>query len=332
MLEMKRAIDEAAPECPVVKQRPKSVYDESVAYTLYKPFTVHSLRPLSIRCISSIFFNFFYRQYQAVRLAGLVPVSKVDHPLDKRIPFVPSWVTIYLDFITFWVRMLGFLLRRFGHRAYPYVGDFLVSMGKLYAFAAETYRKNFSTTKRPFYIARPRFFLIHFVDPHLMCVPSLHVMVVIRTWTKFAAMLRSLGEAENYAAQIEEMKQGALAITQAILFVKQHSVNCIPAALYAMTCFDAELFPPEEAEAFAAMLFGPPPPFPSTGKLPRNYRVRPFASPRTALPADDVIEIKAHIISLYRRFLADKRTAGSAQTGQNWEKPLLNFLRQMPIK
>jgi hypothetical protein len=197
-------------------------------------------------------------------------------------------------------------------------------MGKLYAFAAEAYRKNFSTTDRPFYIARPRFFLIHLVDPHLMCVPSLHVMVAIHTWTKFAAMLRSLGEAENCAAQIEEMKRGALAITQAILFVKQHSVNCIPAALYAMTRFDAELFPPEAAEAFAGMLFEPPPPaFSQT--LFANYSVRPSAAPRTALPAQDIAEIKAHIIGMYRRFLAEGRTAE-----QSWKEPLLKFLRQMP--
>jgi hypothetical protein len=316
---MKRTVDE-----------PKSVYDESAAYTFYKTLTASSLRPQSIRCIFSIFYNFFYRQYKAAWLPGRAPVSRADHPLDKKIPFTPSWVTIYLDFVFFWIRMLTFLLRRFRHKAYAHVGDFLVSMGKLYAFAAETYRKNFSTTDRPFYIARPRFFLIHLMDPHLMCVPSLHVMVVIHTWTKFAAMLRSLGEAENCAAQIEEMKQGALAITQAVLFVKQHSVNCIPAALYAVTCFDPELFPPEEAEAFAAMLFGPPPPFPSTGRLPGNYRVRPCAAPRTALAAEDVIEIKAHIVSLYRRFLAERETTDSAEHG--WEKPLLNFLRQMPVK
>jgi hypothetical protein len=312
MLEMRQTINEL-----------KSVYDESVAYTFYKTFTVHSLRPLTIRCISSIFYNFFYRQHKAAWLPGRAPVSKVDHPLDRKIPFVPSWVTIYLDFVTFWIRMLSFLLRRFRHMAYAYVGDFLVSMGKLYAFAAETYRKNFSTTERPFYIARPRFFLIHLVDPHLMCVPSLHVMVVILTWAKFAAILRSLGEAENCAAQIEEMKRGALAITQAVLFVKQHSVNCIPAALYAMTCFDAELFPPEEAEVFTALLFEPPPVFSQTPLA--NYRAHPSAAPRTALPAQDIAEIKAHIIGMYRRFLAE-RTAE-----QSWKEPLLKFLRQMPF-
>jgi hypothetical protein len=309
---------------PTVKT-PTSVYDESAFYPFIKTMSVPSLRPVAIRCIARIFFNFFLRQYHAAWLRR-VPVSRVDHPLDLKVPFVPSWVTIYLDFIFFWFRMLTFLLRRYGRRVYTEAGNFIASMGRLYAFAAESYRKNFSTTDRPFYIARPRFFLIHLLDPHLMCIPSLHVMVVIHTYTKFANIVRSLGEADLLRAQIEEMKQGALAITQAILFVKQHSVNCIPAALYAMTCFDEKLFPPEDAEAFVALLFGKAPPVPSGARLPANYRVRPWASPRTTLPPGDIAEIKAHIVGLYRRFLVEGKNARS------WEKPLLDFMRPLPRK
>jgi hypothetical protein len=308
---------------PLVK-RAASVYDELFAmYPFFKTLCVPSLRPITLRCFVRIVYNFFLRQYHAAWLPGRVPVSRVDHPLDLKIPFVPSWVAIYLDFVFFWMRMLAFLLHRYGRRAYAEVGNFVASMGRLYAFAAESYRKNFSTTARPFYIARPRFFLIHLLDPHLMCIPSLHVMVVIMTYTRFAGILRSLGEADILQAQIEELKQGALAITQAILFVKQHSVNCIPAALYAMTCFDPKLFPPEEAEAFTGLLFGEAPP-PETGRVPANYKVRPCAAPRTRLPAEDAAEIKAHIVGLYRRFLAEGKTA------RNWEEPLLDFMRQMP--
>ena len=310
-----------------------SVYDESPAYPWYKTLTVPSMRPTTIRCIVRIFGNFFLRQYIAALLPGRVPVSRVDHPLDRKVPFTPSWVTIYLDFVFFWLRMLAFLLKRFGRRSFPEVRDFIETMGGLYAYACDSYKRNFSTTDRPFYIARPRFFLIHLLDPHLMCIPSLHVMVVIRTYTKFADILRSYGEAEKYAAQIEELKQGALAITQAVLFVKQHSVNCIPAALYGMTCFDERLFPPEEAEAFAALLFGEAPPAPAfAGNLPANYRVRPWAAPRTGLSAEDSAEIKAYIISLYRRFLAEGKNAEASGGGHTWEEPLLNFMRPMPRK
>jgi hypothetical protein len=304
----------------------KSVYDESASYAYIKTLFTPLLRPAVIRCVASIFFNFFFRQYRAALLPGRVPVSRVDHPLDLKIPFVPSWVTIYLDFITFWVRMLSFLLHRYGRRAFNDVREFIVSMGRLYAFAAEAYQKNFSTTDRPFYIARPRFFLIHLVDPHLMCIPSLHVMVVIHTWTKFAAIIRSMGDAEQLAPQIEEMKQGALAISQAILFVKQHSVNCVSAALYAITCYDPELFPPEEAEAFAGLLFGKTPKAEPASQITPNEKVRPSSAPRTRLSLADADEIKVYIVNLYRHFLAGRKTA------KTWDEPLLNFLRPLPRK
>jgi hypothetical protein len=302
-----------------------SVYDESPFYAFVKSISVSSLRPAVIRCVISIVYNFFLRQYRAALLPGRVPVSKVDHPLDLKIPFVPSWVTIYLDFVFFWIRMVGFLLHTYGRGAYDAAREFIVSMGRLYSFAAETYQKNLSTTDRPFYIARPRFFVIHLMDPHLMCVPSLHVMIVIWTYRKFAAILGSFNDAGRRAAQIEEMKQGALAITHAILFVKQHSVTCIAAALYAMTCFSGELFPPEEAESFVNLLFWETPPAPPSqiGRLPANYKTRPWAAPRTKIPAADALIIKTHIISLFRRFLEEGKTA------RKWEEPLLNFMKPM---
>nr|AGS51567.1 hypothetical protein [uncultured bacterium contig00004] len=296
-----------------------SVYSDTIYYALFKSFLNPVLRPFSLKGVPSIFYNFFYRQWKAAFLPGRAPVSSVDHPLDEKIPFVPSWVTIYLDFVCFWVRMLSFLLHRYGRRAFLLVGNFIESMGDLYAFAAEVYKRNFSTTKRPFYIARPRFFLIHLVDPHLMCIPSLHVMVVIRTCTMLSVIARELGEEEKLKDTILEMKQGALAITQAVLFVKQHSINCISAALYAMTCFSPDLFPPKEAEAFVEQLFSPAPP-PAAGV--KYSRVHPCAAPKTVIGEADKAEIKSHILTLYRQFLAEQKE------GAFWGDPLLNFLRK----
>jgi hypothetical protein len=296
-----------------------SVYDESPSYAFLKSFFVPSLRPAFCISVPSIFYNFFFRQYRAAVLPGRIPVNAVDHPLDEKIPFVPSWVTIYLDFIGFWVRMLSFLLRRYRRRAYAPVKDFILSIGKLYAYAADVYKKNLSTTKRPFYIARPRFFLIHLTDPHLMCIPSLHVMVVIRTYTGFAVIAKSLGESEELKEQVLEMKYGALAISRAILFVKQHSVNCIAASLYAMTCFDAVLFPPKEADAFTGLLFTPAPSF--GGSHGGNH---PSAAPNMLLPEADQAAIKSHILGLYRRFLSEREPAKS------WDEPLVNFMRSHP--
>jgi hypothetical protein len=225
----------------------------------------------------------------------------VDHPLDKKIPFSPKWVGIYLDFVAFWVRIIGFLLDHYRRGGIGPAADFIDSMGRLYGFAAEVYSKNLSTTERPRYFANLRFLLIHAADPHLMCIPSLHVMVVIRSYTKFRDIIRSFGDEQRLAPQIEEIFRGALAITEAILYVKQHSVNCIPAAMYAMTRFDGNLFPPQEAEAFVSRLF-------VQGESPA--------------PGDGET-IRSYILDLYGRFLKEGESKA-------WEEPLVQFLRSQP--
>ncbi|GHU60783.1 hypothetical protein FACS189445_1120 [Spirochaetia bacterium] len=253
-----------------------------------------------MRCIASIFNNFFLLQYRASLLPGRIPVTSVDHPLDEKVPFIPRWVDTYLDFVPFWIRILGFLLRRYGRRALQPAKDFLTDMGRLYRFAAEVYSKNMSTTRRPHYIARFRFFLIHLTDPHLMCIPSLHVMVMILSYTRFREILRSFGDEEALAPQIDAINSGAALITEAVLYVKQHSVNCVAAAMYAMRRFDPRLFPPAEAERFVSRL---------------------FAEPDGLTPADGQI-IRDHITALYRCFMED-----SLDPGEPWEAPLIRFLR-----
>jgi hypothetical protein len=281
----------------------EKIENESIPMTFIRVLGKPYLRTTALRCVASIFRNFFFLQYRSAFLPGRVPVTKVDHPLDKKIPFLPAKVSIYLDFVAFWVRTAGFLLRHCGRRALEPVRNFLETMGLLYAFAAEVYRKNLSTTERPFYIKRLKFLLIHALDPHLMCIPSLHVMIVIRTYTLFREMVKSLGEEKNFATQAEELRLGALAITEAVLYIKQHSVNCIPAAMYAMTMFDPGLFPPDEAERFASSLF-------LNAALPDKA---------------DAGEIREYIISLYRRFL------GHGKNNSNWTKPLLDFLNELPL-
>jgi hypothetical protein len=128
-------------------------------------------------------------------------------------------------------------------------------------------------------------------------------MVMIRSYTGLTAIVRELGDEEALALQLLEIRRGALAITEAVLYVKQHSVNCIAAAMYAMTRFDLS-FPPGEAEGFASGLF--------TGPGP--------------ISPEDRAAIRDHIIDLYRRFLNEGENAPS------WEEPLLRFLRAHPEK
>lgn len=275
--------------------------NESLPLTFIRVMSRPHLRGAALRCIAAIFRHFFFLQHWAAFLPGRIPVSQVDHPLDSKIPFLPGKVNIYLDFVSFWIRSIGFLLRNCGRRSHEQVRNFIETMGGLYKYAAEVYSKNLSTTVRPFYIGRPRFLLIHAVDPHLMCIPSLHVMVVVRTYTLFREMLKSLGEEKRFAAQAEELRRGALAITEAVLYIKQHSVNCIPAAMYAMTRYDFSLFPLDEAERFASGIF-------RGAKRPND---------------EDGDEIREHIISMYRRFMAEGEVSGPSE---DWKKPLLDFL------
>ncbi|MDR0998221.1 MAG: hypothetical protein LBL70_04070 [Treponema sp.] len=289
-----------------------------------------SLRPAAMKCLASIFYNFFFCQYRAAlflrekpagaggKTPGKIPVSRVDHQLDEKIPFNPDWIAIYLDFTAFWIRSLGFLLERFRKQAESGAGDFLDSMGRLYAFAGQVYGKNLSTTQRPFYIRRPRFLLIHAVDPHLMCVPSLHVMVVIRTYTKSADLIASLdpsgARGDETAAWIGRVKRRAQDITEAILYVKQHSVNCVAAAMYAMTRFEERLFPRKEAEDFLSGLFNSG----GQGESPVSGR-------RGKVDAGDGAAIRSYIGALYARFLEEGAKSPS------WERPLLDFLHTVDV-
>ncbi|MDR1257152.1 MAG: hypothetical protein LBJ86_05340, partial [Spirochaetaceae bacterium] len=170
-------------------------------------------RPLWRTCIftiKSILYNFFYLQYKAVLFPRRVKITRVDHQLDGEIPFIPSWISVYMDFSPFWVRSQAFLAVTFGKAAYPQIAAFVRDIGELYAFAAVVYKQNFSTTSRPFYMGKPGFVPIHVLDPHLMCIPSLHVMVVILTYTRIRRILSAFGKENEYAEEIENARLRAL--------------------------------------------------------------------------------------------------------------------------
>jgi hypothetical protein len=276
----------------------KSLLYRPSVLSVIKIFSYPYLWKAVLKCIAVVIKNFFLPQYEAVFFKRRYPVSDVDHPLDNEIPFKPEWVTVYLDFATHWIRTQGFLLETFGKESLPVVRDFIKKTTELYLHAAEVYRQNLSTMLRPDYYGKLQFISIHLLDPHLMCIPSLHVMFAVRTYTVFRDIVRQFGAEERFAPEINSVRLRALDITESILYVKQHSVNCIPAALYTITRIDNALFPPEEAECFTAALFRE-----SLGIAPQT--------------AD---RLKEHISVLYRQFL------GEGETSSDWTKPLLDFL------
>lgn len=279
------------------------IADRSVLFSVFKLLSYKKIRKAGFFCAETALRNFFGLQYRQLLSPRKLPVYAVDHPLDAKVPFKPEKVTIYLNFVYFWIRAAAFLMERFGEAAEEEVADFVKAMGRLYNFASEVYQQGFSTTKRPRYFKNIRFIIIHIFDPHLMCIPSLHVMVVCKAYTSFRAIAERLGAREELEPYIDELRTGALAITESILYVKQHSVNCIPAAFYALTVFDPVLFSPEEMEDLIKDMF-------TDTKVDMEE-------------ARD--EVKTYIQSLYYQFMKQQSET------KDWTYPLVSFLETRPV-
>jgi hypothetical protein len=289
----------------------------SIARTLLAVITHPKLLFKGIYCMGVILTKFFFFQYKAAVFRRKIPVARVDHPLDDLIPFTPRFVPVYLDFIPFWIRVVGFLcVRRKKNGGIQMAGEFIASITALYTFAFQVYHKNLSTTKRPHYTKTFRFKVIHTFDPHLMCIPSLHVMIVIHTYTAFRHYAQKLGEEDALKDMAKQIYNGAIAITEAILYIKQHSINCVAASLYTMRWFDPLLFSSADADAFVNALFTLDP-----AALPPAYI--PSYKGNLVLSID-VPKFRKHILSLYLSFM-------NAKTG-HWTIPLLDFLTSMPKK
>ncbi|MDC7126768.1 MAG: hypothetical protein PQJ46_14450 [Spirochaetales bacterium] len=192
------------------------------------------------KTLGSIFSKFFFLQFQTVLFPKKRPVVKVDHLLDESIPFDTSWIGLYNTFTVFWMKSAGWLLKKFGRKAAADVAEFTNEMALLYNAAGSVYEKCQSTTNRPGIRANFHFIIIHTFDPHLHCVPSLHVMVCSYTAFKVTEIIKKHADnPEDYMAEIDWVFENSLAIIESVLLVKQHSVNCVPAGYY----MNSVLFP-----------------------------------------------------------------------------------------
>ncbi|MGI5096801.1 hypothetical protein IZU27_03380 [Treponema socranskii] len=214
--------------------RPIDSYGAFLPYLII-PFRLKSAKVL-FRFLRTVVRDFFWLQFSVKWRFKTIPVLDVSHPLDELIPFTPDKVKIYLNFTNFWIRPMTFLFRRLGvKKALPYCIEYLSLIETAYANAAKVYRFCMTTTKRPDYKTDAAFKMIHAFDPHLLCVPSLHVAIVILASVYYADVFKNDDfteeERETYTA---ELREGARRIIESVLYVKQHSVNCIPAAMYMM--------------------------------------------------------------------------------------------------
>lgn len=194
-----------------------------------------------------VLWDFFIAQFHLFkRKSKRQPVAQIDHPLDKNIPFTPEWVNIYLDFIKVWVFGVVWMRKYFGPKAMKYIYAIIKDMKSLYRTASKVYLQCQSTTIRPPKVKG--FGTIHATDPHLHCLPSLHVMIIIYTGFFFPKVIEKIAAEVNckddFTEESNHFRTQALIITESILYVKQHSINCIPAALFTLK----NLFPGIESE------------------------------------------------------------------------------------
>lgn len=230
--------------------------NRSVISVFFRAFLSPRTFKPAILYIWTVIIDFFLLQFAVKFGFKKISIINVDHPLDKKVPFTPDKVSVYLDFVAFWIRPLDYIGFRFGRKVQAqYTASFLHLVRKCYRDAAQVYRFRMTTTSRPAYY-KGSFRIIHMFDPHYLCVPSLHVIIVVLAYTFYRKAFAELGmPTEEANALNKEMFEGAVKITETVLYIKQHSVNCIPAALYAMTRITPQEVTPEEVVNFVNYLF-----------------------------------------------------------------------------
>ena len=213
--------------------RTRTISRTSRVPIIFYVLSSRNLIKIGWKLVKDIIYYFFYLQFETRRKPEKRDVVYVDHPLDSTIPFRPGDVKKYMFFIPLWMKSISFYRRSFGKTAEKETGRFLDELRLLYKNAGYVYNRLSSTTRRPGPSAKLTFYIIHLTDPHLHCVPSLHVAVVLYNYLKMREMLsREEDRFGEYESEIEYCRREALAIIDTILTVKQHSINCVSAGLF----------------------------------------------------------------------------------------------------
>ena len=283
----------------------KAIKDVGILWPyLLIPIHLITLKPL-LFYLKTVIIDFFLLQFKVKWGWKKTSIAQVTDVIDEGIPFLPEKSDIYLDFINFWIRSLNFTVLRLGRKkALPHLAGFMAAIGTAYHEAARVYKIRMSTTPRPAVGKNKNMQTIHRLDPHLLCVPSLHVGVVVLTHTFFTAVFRQEGlsqeEQEQYSTELWE---GAVEIAETVLYVKQHSVNCIPAALYMMTQLLKDQFTIQAAINFIDCLF----------------------VDTSHISAEQGKVIRNHIHYMFDRLLLE------GCNEEDWIEPVLRWLMSQPV-
>ncbi len=245
--------------------------------------------------------KFFIPQYLEKIHIMRVRVKHVDHPLDGRVPFDPGLLPVYMRFINFWVDTIAMLETKFGVWKGSLLGARLLRRLRLaYSSAYKVYSYCMTTTDRPASDDKG-IKALRRADPHFFCVPSLHIAICVLNYFFYKKLFSDPDidfTKDEKAAWLSELREEGFAIGRSVLFLKQHSVNCLPAALYMMCRITPDLFTPDDARTCIS------------GLLPPAENIAP----------EDKAEITAYISSLFDLLIND------AEGEKDWTLPLKNWL------
>lgn len=245
-----------------MKKKTKAAHKPISHFSAVAPFIYLPLYPATAsyawKYIFTILKDFFILQFLQKFHITKRRVINVDTDIDDKIPFVPQRIFAYLSLVSFFVKPMDMLKRQLGlKKASSYLCLFLKFLTNIYQDASSIYRYSMTTTARPRYFKTHKFRTIHFFDPHLLCVPSIHVAISAGILAWFRQFFKvGLFTEEESKLYLEEINNQAVAIVESVLFVKQHSVNCVPLALYMLTAtMSKSFFAPEDAISFIDSLF-----------------------------------------------------------------------------
>ena len=234
----------------------RSIFSFNVLYCYFtipfRPYGCHAVWSFIRSVLARFFIPMYLRKIHVIH----TPIKHVDHELDEKVPFRPEYIKIYLDFVNYWIRPLAMLVKRFGtFKGSRLAAEFLRYIKLAYLEAFKVYSHTMTTTYQPECNLKA-IKRLRRADPHYMCVPSLHISIVCLT----ISFYKMLFEREAFTAKekekwYSEIYNHGVKIAETVLYLKQHSVNCIPSALYMMSYIAPELFTPEDAVDFINKLF-----------------------------------------------------------------------------
>lgn len=262
-----------------VKDKPLAKFPGALSYFTI-PFLPFSFKPFFSflgRMLRSFIFMQYFEKWHILH----IPVKHVDHKLDEKVPFRTELLGIYMDFINYWTKPLIMLCRRYGFiKGSKLCGEYLNYLSLTYKESYKMYSYSLTTTYRPFTTDK-KIKKMRKADPHYLCVPSLHIAIICLTFSFYKMLFdREDFTEEEKTKWNKEFYDHGIEIAETVLYVKQHSVNCIPAAIYMITKIAPELFTTDEGVNFINELF-------------KNA---------TDITAQDKKDIIDHIQYIYERF------------------------------